>query len=464
MMSNRTKKTHSVKVPLDDLMTTHRTKSAVIRHLTNEGHSRADTARFMGIRYQHVYNVLNQDAKKAAWEAGQARIEGLKTEDVGIAKVVMSHGNTAPGPCSGKQMTSDAKSGDSPAAAEAHCPMHAPADHPEIRPARTGILLANLGTPDGYDYWSMRRYLNEFLSDRRVIDYSPWVWQPLLQLVILTKRPFSSGTNYKSIWNREANESPLMTITRMQTAKIGNRMHARYGDDAIVDFCMRYGNPSIKSKVRALLDAGCRKILFFPLYPQYAGATSATANDRFFRVLTEEKWQPSVRTVPAYFDNPAYIDALAKSVETACAKLEDKPDILVTSYHGLPRRYLMEGDPYHCQCRKTTRLLKERLGWADDTIATAFQSRFGSEEWLKPYTVEEVAHLAEAGKKKIAVIAPGFSADCIETLEEINGEIRESFEKAGGEQFTYIPCLNDGDAHIEALSEAIEANLQGWLD
>ncbi len=241
-------------------------------------------------------------------------------------------------------------------------------------------------------------------------------------------------------------------------------MRARYGDEVVVDFCMRYGNPSTKSKVRALLDAGCQKILFFPLYPQYAGATSATANDQFFRVLTEEKWQPPVRTVPAYFDNPTYIDALAQSVEAAYAKLDEKPDILVTSYHGVPKRYLMEGDPYHCQCQKTTRLLKERLGWDDTQIKTTFQSRFGPEEWLQPYTVEEVARLAEAGKKKIAVIAPAFSADCIETLEEINEEIKESFEEAGGEQFTYIPCLNDDDAHIAALSEVIETNLQGWLE
>ena len=341
---------------------------------------------------------------------------------------------------------------------------HLPVDHPPVKPAKTGVLLANLGTPDGYDYWSMRRYLNEFLSDRRVIDYSPWVWQPLLQLIILTKRPFSSGAAYKSIWNEEAGESPLMTITKAQTAKIAEAMKARYGDDVMVDFCMRYGNPSTPSKVREMTEAGCRRILFFPLYPQYAGATTATANDQFFRSLLDLKWQPPVRTVPAYFDRPSYIDALAQSVERAYAKIETPPDILVCSYHGVPKRYLMEGDPYHCQCQKTTRLLKERLGWGDDKIITTFQSRFGPEEWLQPYTVEEVAALAKAGKKKIAVIAPAFSADCIETLEEINEEIRESFEHAGGEEFTYIPCLNGDDAHIAALSEAIEENLKGWID
>ena len=338
-----------------------------------------------------------------------------------------------------------------------------PTDHPAVKPPKVGILIANLGTPDGTDYWSMRRYLNEFLSDRRVIDYSPWKWQPLLQLIILTKRPFTSGKAYESIWNHEANESPLMTITKAQTAKLQEAMQARYGDRVVLDFCMRYGNPSTQSKVRAMVEQGCDKILFFPLYPQYAGATSATANDQFFRALSQEKWQPVVRVVPPYFDRPSYIDALANSVEAAYAAMEDKPDILVASYHGVPKRYLMEGDPYHCQCQKTTRLLKERLGWDDSQIKTTFQSRFGPEEWLQPYTVEEVARLAEGGKKKIAVIAPAFSSDCIEALEEINEEIRESFEHAGGEQFTYIPCLNDNADHIAALSEAIEENLMGWL-
>ena len=341
---------------------------------------------------------------------------------------------------------------------------HLPADHPPVPGDKIGILLANLGTPDGYDYWSMRRYLNEFLSDRRVIDYSPWVWQPLLQLIILTKRPFTSGAAYKSIWNEDEGESPLMTITKAQTVKMKAEIEKRYGDSVVVDYCMRYGNPSTRSKVDHLLDQGCRKILFFPLYPQYAAATTATANDEFFRSLQTPKWQPDVRTVPAYFDRPSYIDALAQSVERTYATLDKKPDILVCSYHGVPKRYLMEGDPYHCQCQKTTRLLKERLGWEDTDIKTTFQSRFGPEEWLQPYTVEEVARLAEDGKTNIAVIAPAFSADCIETLEEINEEIKESFEEAGGEHFTYVPCLNDDDAHIAALSEAISDSLVGWRD
>lgn len=340
---------------------------------------------------------------------------------------------------------------------------HAPADHPKVRPAKIGVLLANLGTPDNYDYWSMRRYLNEFLSDKRVIDYASWKWQPLLQLIILTKRPFSSGANYKLIWNHDKAESPLMTITRDQTTKIAEEMTRLHGGEVMVDFCMRYGNPSTDSKVRAMVAAGCEKILFFPLYPHYAGATVATANDQFFRALMKEKRQPSSRTVPEYFAHPLYIDALAQSVERAYTALDQKPDVLVASYHGMPKRYLMSGDPYHCHCAKTSRLLRERLGWPKEAIDTTFQSVFGPEEWLKPYTVKHVAELAKAGKKRIAVIAPAFSADCIETLEEINGEIREAFEHAGGESFTYIPCLNEGDAHIKALVAVIEANLAGWV-
>ena len=338
-----------------------------------------------------------------------------------------------------------------------------PADHPEILPDRTGVLIANLGTPDGYDYWSMRRYLNEFLSDKRVIDYPSWKWQPLLQLIILTKRPFSSGRAYRSIWNEAAGESPLMTITKAQTQALKQSLTQRYGDRIEVDFCMRYGNPSTRSKVRRMVEAGCRKILFLPLYPQYAGATTATANEAFFAALGEEVAQPAARTVPAYFEHPAYIEALARSVETAYGAMEREPDLLIASYHGMPKRYLTNGDPYHCQCQKTSRLLRERLGWDQSRLATTFQSKFGPEDWLQPYTVEEVARLARAGTRNIAVIAPAFSADCIETLEEINEEIGDSFMAAGGETFTYIPCLNDSPAHIEALTQIVEDNLAGWL-
>lgn len=330
-------------------------------------------------------------------------------------------------------------------------------------PSKTGVLIANLGTPDGYDYWSMRRYLGEFLSDKRVIDYPSWKWQPLLQLIILTKRPFSSGKAYKSIWNEAAGESPLMTITKDQTAKLNLALTQRYGDDLVVDFCMRYGNPSTESKVQKMVQAGCDKILFFPLYPQHSGATTATANDAFFAALTKEKQQPTARTVPAYCGEPEYIDALAKSVEAAYEKMDKRPDLLVASYHGMPQRYIAEGDPYLNHCELTSRLLQERLGWEDGQLATTFQSQFGPEEWLQPYTVKEVARLAESGVKNIAIIAPAFSADCIETLEEINEEIFDSFKAAGGEGFTYIPCLNDQDAHITALVKVIDDNLSGWM-
>ncbi len=338
-----------------------------------------------------------------------------------------------------------------------------PSDHPKLPTKKVGVLIANLGTPDGYDYWSMRRYLGEFLSDRRVIDYPAWKWQPLLQLIILTKRPFSSGAAYKSIWNEAEDESPLMTITKQQTAKLKKSLTALYGDNVMVDFCMRYGNPSTKSKTREMVAAGCDKILFFPLYPQYAGATTATANEAFFKALASEKWQPAVRTVSAYFDDPGYIAALAKSVETAYSKMDQKPDHLIVSYHGMPTRYLTEGDPYHCQCQKTSRLLQDKLSLDDGHLITTFQSKFGPEEWLLPATVDEVARLAKDGKKNIAVIAPAFAADCIETLEEINEEIFESFEEAGGTGFTYIPCLNDDDAHIAALVNLINNNLGGWI-
>ena len=342
-------------------------------------------------------------------------------------------------------------------------PEHATGTHPQVSFGKVGIILANLGTPDATDYWSMRRYLNEFLSDQRVIDYPKWKWQPLLQLVILTKRPFSSGAAYRGIWNTERDESPLLTITRDQKDALRDRLKALWGERVEVDFAMRYGNPSTKSVIEKMQARGCDRIVFFPLYPQYAGATSATANDQVFRALMEMKWQPTLRCVPAYFDHPLYIRALANTVEETYAKLEVRPDVLLTSYHGVPKRYLMQGDPYHCQCQKTSRLLREALGWGADDMVVTFQSRFGPEEWLQPYTVEEVARLAKAGKKNIAIMAPAFSSDCVETLEEINEEIKEAFQEAGGESFTYIPCLNDRSDHVEMMVEIIRNESQGWL-
>ena len=342
-------------------------------------------------------------------------------------------------------------------------PAHAPAGHPALPPPRIGVLLANLGTPDGHDYWSMRRYLSEFLSDKRVIDYPAWKWQPLLQTVILAKRPFTSGANYRKIWDRERNESPLLTITRAQAQGLRERLSARLGDGVRVEFCMRYGNPSTRSVLHRMVEEGCQRILFLPLYPHYAGATSATACDAFFRALMGELRQPVARVAEPYFEDPAYIAALAASVRRGWDGAEREPELLLCSYHGMPRRYLLQGDPYHCQCQKTTRLLTEALGWDRAKVRTTFQSVFGPEEWLKPYTVEEVARLArEEGVRRIAVCAPAFSADCIETLEEIEGEIREAFVHAGGDQFTYGPCLNDDPAHLDALEGVILRNLQGW--
>ena len=342
--------------------------------------------------------------------------------------------------------------------------MNIPAGHPEILHEKTGVLLANLGTPDGYDYFSMRRYLSEFLSDRRVIDYPTWFWQPLLQLIILSKRPFSSGRAYKSIWNTKDNESPLRTITKEQTEKVNNHLSERYGDQVAVEYCMRYGIPSVNTGVTNLCDQGCRKILFFPLYPQYSATTTATANDQLFRSLIKTRWQPTIRTVGAYYEHPLYIKILAKSVQSIYDSTPIKPECLLVSYHGLPKRYLELGDPYHCHCHKTTRLLREHLNWNEQQITTSFQSIFGREEWLKPYTSAEVVRLAHSGIENIALLAPGFSADCLETLEEISEEIREIFISAGGRNFVYIPCLNATDAHIGLLENIITENLMGWVE
>lgn len=342
-------------------------------------------------------------------------------------------------------------------------PDHAAPSHPDVSFGKTGVLIANLGTPDATDYWSMRRYLSEFLSDKRVIDIPNWKWQPLLQLIILSVRPSKSGAAYRSIWNNDLDESPLMTITRAQAQGLEAALKADHGDQVELEFCMRYGNPSTEAGLKALRAKGCTRLIFLPLYPQYAAATTATANDQLFRVLMQERWQPAVRTVEPYFERPDYIAALAGSVRAALQGLENQPDTIVASYHGLPKRYLTEGDPYHCHCQKTTRLLREALGMDAEQVITTFQSRFGREEWLQPYTVEEVARLAQAGKKRIAVLAPAFSADCIETLEEIREEIQDAFKEAGGEEFTYIPCLNDDPAHIAMLRDLINENAGGWL-
>jgi protoporphyrin/coproporphyrin ferrochelatase len=339
-----------------------------------------------------------------------------------------------------------------------------PAGHPALKRQRIGVLLLNLGTPDATDYWSMRRYLKEFLSDARVIDVNPLIWQPLLHLVILTTRPSRSGKAYAAIWNREQDESPLRTITREQCARLAEALERALPDhDLLIDWAMRYGNPSTAAVMRRAIEAGCTRLLLFALYPQYAAATTATAYDQAFRALLEERWQPAVRTAPPYFEHPLYIDALARSIERHLAGLSWQPDVVLASFHGLPKRYLMLGDPYHCQCAKTARLLRERLGWDESRLRMTFQSRFGREEWLRPYTDETVLELARAGIRKLAIVTPGFATDCVETLEEIAIGVRESFLEHGGENFTHVPCLNAADDHIALLADLVRRELAGWV-
>lgn len=333
-----------------------------------------------------------------------------------------------------------------------------PAGHPPIRQPKIGVLLLNLGTPDGTDYWSMRRYLGEFLSDRRVIELNPLLWQPILQGIILTVRPSKSGANYKRIWDQAENDSPLRVITKRQVKALQARM-----PEVVVEYGMRYGNPSTEAGVKALLDAGCQKILFAPLYPQYSATTTATAKDAAFEALKKVRWQPSVRTLPSYFDAPEYIAALATSIQDGVAKLDFTPDTVLTSYHGMPKQYLMSGDPYHCQCFKTTRLVREYLGWPPEKLRVTFQSRFGPSEWLQPYTDETLMALPGQGIKRVAVASPAFSVDCIETLEELAITGREEFEHAGGEHFAYIPCLNDSDVGMDMLESVVRRELMGWI-
>ena len=336
-----------------------------------------------------------------------------------------------------------------------------PKDHPPVQFGRIGVLLVNLGTPDGTDYKSMRRYLSEFLSDRRVIEWSPFYWQPILQLIVLSKRPQRVGKAYEEIWNHDKNESYLRTYTRSQSELLGEALKDL--PNVTVDWAMRYGQPSIDSKMQALKDAGCERILVFPLYPQYSASTTATVNDAAFKSLLKMRWQPALRTVPPYHDEPAYIDALAKSIEAKLATLDWEPEVVLTSFHGIPQSYFKNGDPYHCHCHKTARLLRERLGWSSEKLRLTFQSRFGPEEWLQPYTDKTVEQLAKDGVKRIAIINPGFVADCLETLEEIAGEAGEIFLHNGGEKFAHIPCLNDTPEGMQVFETVVRRELQGWI-
>jgi ferrochelatase len=336
-----------------------------------------------------------------------------------------------------------------------------PVNHPIVPPRRIGVLLVNLGTPDATDYWSMRRYLKEFLSDRRVIEENRIKWWLVLNLIILTFRPGRKGRDYDKIWNRERNESFLKTITRSQSEKLAASLAS--DKRILVDWAMRYGNPSIKSRLDAMQAAGCDRILIVPLYPQYAAATTATVNDKVFEALAAMRWQPAVRTAPAYYDEPAYIEALAVSVEEQLTKLTFKPEVIIASFHGMPEEYLAKGDPYYCQCHVTARLLRERLKLDDKQLMLTFQSRFGPAEWLKPYTDMTVKALAERGVKNLAVITPGFSSDCLETLEEIAMENAQIFREHGGENFSAIPCLNDGIPGMKVIETVVARELSGWI-
>ncbi|WP_188410873.1 ferrochelatase [Agaricicola taiwanensis] len=338
---------------------------------------------------------------------------------------------------------------------------HSPTGHPPVQARRVGVLIVNLGTPDGTDYWSMRRYLKEFLSDKRVIDEPRWKWWPILNLIILQTRPQKKGRDYETIWNRELDESPLRTITRSQSQKLSGLL----GDvpEVVVDWGMRYGNPSIPSRLEALQTMGCDRILVVPLYPQYSAATTATVADKAFDALKEMRWQPAVRIAPPWHDDPVYIEAITSQMTKHIAGLGWDPEVVLASFHGVPQRYLELGDPYHCHCVKTARLMREKLGWSEDRLRLTFQSLFGPEEWLKPYTDKTVEALAKSGVKRLAIVNPGFTADCLETLEEIAGENAEIFKHHGGEQFAAIPCLNDTEAGMRVIETVTRRELSGWV-
>ena len=322
--------------------------------------------------------------------------------------------------------------------------------HPEVNYGRTGVLIINLGTPDSTSWWDIRRYLKEFLSDRRVIEVNPFLWKIILNLFILNLRPSKTAKAYKEIWMKKENMSPLRYFTIMQTKKLMDKIS---NENLIVDYAMRYGNPSIKSKILKLHKAGCERLIILPLYPQYAAATTATVCDEVYRVLMGMRWQPSLQIIPHYESEPMYIKALVNTLENKISKLSWKPDLIIASYHGIPQKYFDKGDPYHCYCQKTTRLMTEQF--KNIEIRTTFQSRFGPEAWLKPYTDKTLEILPKEGKKNVLVICPGFSSDCVETLEEISIQGKESFLNSGGKNFDIVPCLNDNNDHINLLEKLI---------
>ncbi len=327
-------------------------------------------------------------------------------------------------------------------------------EHPKVNFGKTGILLINLGTPDSTSWLDIRKYLKEFLSDKRVIEVNPIIWQIVLNLFILTFRPSKTAHAYKKIWFKKENISPLLYYTKSQTIKLRNILS---GKKIIIDFAMRYGNPSIRSKLNLLQQQGCERIVILPLYPQYAAPTTATVCDEVYRSLMKMRWQPSLQIVPHYESEELYINALVQSIKEKVASIKWKPDLIVASYHGIPKSYFDKGDPYQCYCQKTSRLIKER--YTDIEILTTFQSRFGPQEWLKPYTDKTLDELPSKGKKNILVICPGFASDCVETLEEINIQGKESFINNGGKNFDLIPCLNDREDHIELFKSLVNRHL-----
>ena len=327
-------------------------------------------------------------------------------------------------------------------------------DHPKINFGKTGILLVNLGTPDSTSWLDIRKYLKEFLSDRRVIELNPIVWQIILNLFILTFRPSKTAKAYKEIWMEKENMSPLRYYTQKQTQKLRKIIT---NPSTEIDFAMRYGNPSIKSVMNKLQANGCERLIVLPLYPQYAAATTATVCDEVYRCLMKMRWQPSLQIIPHYESNPLYINALVNSIEKKISEINWQPDLIIASYHGIPKKYFEKGDPYHCYCHKTTRLMKEKFDKVP--IETTFQSRFGPQEWLQPYTDKTLENLPKTGKKNILVICPGFSSDCVETLEEISIQGKESFLNSGGTNFDVIPCLNDNEDHIKLLNNLVQRHI-----
>jgi ferrochelatase len=327
-------------------------------------------------------------------------------------------------------------------------------NHPPIKYGKTGVLIINLGTPDSTSWFDIRKYLKEFLSDRRVIEVNPIIWQLILNLFILTFRPSKTAKAYKEIWMKNENMSPLLYYTKKQTEKTFQSLHK---ENIVMDFAMRYGNPSIRKKIHKLHKMGCENLIILPLYPQYAAATTATVCDEVYRTLMKMRWQPSLKIIPHYESNPLYIDALVSSINKKINEIDWKPDLIIASYHGIPKKYFDKGDPYHCYCHKTTRLISEKFSYIK--INTTFQSRFGPQEWLQPYTDKTLENLPKEGIKNVLMICPGFSSDCVETLEEILIQGKESFINAGGLNFDMVPCLNDNDDHIFLIKSLIENNL-----